>query len=80
MALEETFFLGLRLTQGVNLRDVAAEFGDESVSGFRDSIAEFVEGGLLFRDDDCIRLTTRGRLLSNDVFQRFISLTPTAAS
>jgi oxygen-independent coproporphyrinogen III oxidase len=80
MAVEETFFLGLRLTRGVNLRKVAAEFGEEATASFHDAMVEFVEGGLLSRDGDWIRLTARGRLLSNEVFQRFISLSPTAAS
>ena len=47
MALEEAFFLGLRLTRGVELRGVAAEFGDENLEGFREPIAEFVKVGLL---------------------------------
>lgn len=79
MALEETLFLGLRLARGVNLREAAAKYGAEAIAAFRDAIAEFVEGGLLFHDGDCIRLTARGRLLSNEVFQRFISLSPAAA-
>jgi oxygen-independent coproporphyrinogen-3 oxidase len=79
MALEETLFLGLRLARGVNLREAAAKYGAEAIAAFRDAIAEFVEGGLLFHDGDCIRLTARGRLLSNEVFLRFISLSPAAA-
>ncbi|MGA8763518.1 MAG: coproporphyrinogen III oxidase family protein, partial [Candidatus Sulfotelmatobacter sp.] len=79
MALEETFFLGLRLTQGVNLRTAAAEFGSEAVADFGDAIADFVEAGLLSRDGDSIQLTSRGRLLSNEVFQRFLLSNHTAA-
>jgi oxygen-independent coproporphyrinogen III oxidase len=77
-ALEENFFLGLRLTQGVNLRKLAAEFGDQTIDNFRDTIAEFIENGMLHRNGDRIRLTSRGRLLSNEVFQRFISPSPVA--
>lgn len=73
-ALEETFFLGLRLTSGLNLPEVAAEFGEDSVSGVSESIAEFVRTGLMERLGDVIRLTPRGRLLSNEVFERFISV------
>lgn len=74
-ALEENFFLGLRLIQGVNLRQLATEFGHQPIDNFREIIAEFVESGLLARDADLIRLTPRGRLLSNEVFQSFISTT-----
>ena len=73
-ALEETFFLGLRLTRGLNLRKVEAEFGKDSVTGLSGSIADFVRTGLMERQGDVIRLTPRGRLLSNEVFERFISV------
>jgi oxygen-independent coproporphyrinogen III oxidase len=72
-ALEESFFLGLRLTAGVDLRALAARFGDTAVEPFRGMIAEFVEGGLIKRCGDSICLTPRGRLLSNEVFQSFVS-------
>ncbi len=73
-ALEETFFLGLRLTSGLNLREVEAEFGEDSVTGLSESIADFVRTGLMGRQGDVIRLTPQGRLLSNEVFERFISV------
>jgi oxygen-independent coproporphyrinogen-3 oxidase len=73
-ALEEAFFLGLRLNRGVDLRQVAAEFGEDAVAGFGETIADFVGMGLLEKQADVIRLTARGRLLSNEVFERFISV------
>jgi len=73
-ALEETFFLGLRLTCGVNLRQVSAEFGEDLIVGFSEPIADFVRAGLMEKHEDVIRLTPRGRLLSNEVFERFISV------
>ncbi|OLD16493.1 MAG: hypothetical protein AUI85_09420 [Acidobacteriales bacterium 13_1_40CM_3_55_5] len=72
-ALEETFFLGLRLNRGVDLKEVAAKFGPSAVAGFTETISEFVEGGLMEREDSWIGLTPRGRLLSNEVFERFVS-------
>ncbi|HXM23069.1 MAG TPA: radical SAM family heme chaperone HemW [Terriglobales bacterium] len=71
-ALEETFFLGLRLTRGVNLRQVAAEFGEDAILGFSETIADFVRTGFMERQGDVIRLTPHGRLLSNEVFERFL--------
>lgn len=71
-ALEETFFLGLRLTKGISLEEVAARFGFEAINRHRPAIAEMVEHGLLEDADHRIRLTSRGRLLSNEVFQRFL--------
>jgi coproporphyrinogen III oxidase-like Fe-S oxidoreductase len=72
--LEETFFLGLRLTRGVDLAAVAAEFGEKAVAGFSETIREVVEAGLLSREGERLRLTARGRLLSNEVFERFIGV------
>ncbi|MCU1297633.1 MAG: putative oxygen-independent coproporphyrinogen oxidase [Acidobacteriaceae bacterium] len=71
-ALEEEFFLGLRLIRGVDLRDIATKFGASAVSGFAENIAGFIADGLLARDGDVIRLTRRGRLVSNEVFAAFI--------
>jgi oxygen-independent coproporphyrinogen-3 oxidase len=70
--LEEEFFLGLRLIRGVDLRDIATKFGASAVSGFAENIAGFIADGLLARDGDVIRLTRRGRLVSNEVFAAFI--------
>jgi oxygen-independent coproporphyrinogen-3 oxidase len=72
-ALEEAFFLGLRLVCGVNLRRVAAEFGEEAIAGLSETIADLVQMGLMEREGDMIRLTPQGRLLSNEVFERFLS-------
>jgi oxygen-independent coproporphyrinogen III oxidase len=71
-ALEESFFLGLRLTRGVSLRELAAKFGKEAIEGARAAIAELVESGLMQQRGDFVCLTSRGRLVSNDVFERFI--------
>ncbi len=71
-ALEESFFLGLRLARGVNLRDLSAKFGEPAVDNFRCAVAELVNDGLLERTEDFVRLTLRGRMLSNEVFERFI--------
>lgn len=71
-ALEESLFLGLRLARGVSLRNLSAKFGEQAVENFRSAIAELVEGGLMEHHEDLVRLTSRGRMLSNEVFQRFI--------
>jgi oxygen-independent coproporphyrinogen-3 oxidase len=71
-ALEESFFLGLRLTGGVNLPELSATFGEPVVGNFRDTIAELVEAGLMRHDSGFIRLTARGRLVSNEVFEKFL--------
>jgi len=71
-ALEECFFLGLRLTRGVNLQELAREFG-EAIESARATIAEFVASGLMEQREEVVWLTSRGRLLSNNVFERFLA-------
>jgi oxygen-independent coproporphyrinogen-3 oxidase len=72
-ALEEAFFLGLRLNRGVDLREVAGIFEQSVVDSFRPAITDLAGLGLLEVDGDMVRLTSRGRLLSNEVFQAFIA-------
>lgn len=72
-ALEESFFLGLRLTQGVNLRELAAKFSESILGDARAVINELIENGLMEQRVDSVYLTSRGRLLSNEVFERFIA-------
>jgi oxygen-independent coproporphyrinogen-3 oxidase len=71
-ALEESFFLGLRLTRGVSVNELAVEFGDEAVANARAAVAELIDVGLMEQRGDHVCLTSRGRLLSNEVFERFI--------
>jgi oxygen-independent coproporphyrinogen III oxidase len=71
-ALEENFFLGLRLNSGVNLRELAARLREDLIPDASAAIAELVEGGLMERRGDFVSLTSRGRLVSNDVFEKFI--------
>jgi oxygen-independent coproporphyrinogen-3 oxidase len=72
-ALEEEFFLGLRLNRGVNLAEVAEKFGPEAVAAASQTIAQFAAEGLLKREGELFCLTARGRLLSNEIFERLIS-------
>lgn len=70
-ALEESFFLGLRLNRGVNLEKLRQQFG-HAVETFLPVIHELVLAGMLSQEAYSIQLTPRGRLLSNEVFERFI--------
>ncbi len=76
-ALEESFFLELRLNRGISLSDLRSRFGDRAVDGYANVIDELIEGGLMEPVEDRLRLTPRGRLISNEVFGRFLKDTPT---
>jgi putative oxygen-independent coproporphyrinogen III oxidase len=71
-ALEESFFLGLRLNCGVDLERIRAEFGAESMASCESAIDECAGEGLLEKQGTRVRLTALGRLLSNEVFVRFL--------
>ncbi|MBZ5512344.1 MAG: coproporphyrinogen III oxidase family protein [Acidobacteriia bacterium] len=71
-ALEEAYFLGLRLNRGLQARELAERYGPEAATVFREQIAELRELGLVEICEGATRLTSRGRLLSNEVFQKFL--------
>lgn len=71
-ALEESFFLGLRLNRGVDLERLRADFGSDNLAASESAIEDCLREGLLEEEGAAIRLTARGRLLSNEVFARFL--------
>jgi oxygen-independent coproporphyrinogen-3 oxidase len=71
---EEAWFLGLRMNAGVDIASLEEEFGRDTVRPALDVAARLEADGLLVSDGKKIRLTERGRLLSNDVFQEFLGL------
>jgi oxygen-independent coproporphyrinogen III oxidase len=70
---EEAWFLGLRMNSGVDASALEAEFGHTRVAAALEAANRLTQDGLLITEGDHIRLTPRGRLLSNDVFQEFLS-------
>jgi oxygen-independent coproporphyrinogen III oxidase len=71
-ALEESFFLGLRLNRGVDLDELREEFG-QRVEYHDPVIRDLVADKLLQFSLSRFFLTRQGRLLSNEVFERFIA-------
>jgi oxygen-independent coproporphyrinogen-3 oxidase len=69
---EEAWFLGLRLNAGVEVAALEREFGAERLARAIEVVRRLKEDGLLNSDGKAVRLTDRGRLLSNDVFQEFL--------
>jgi oxygen-independent coproporphyrinogen-3 oxidase len=71
---EEAWFLGLRLNDGVKIAVLEEEFGHERVRPALDVVAKLAADGLVTSDQKSVRLTGRGKLLSNEVFQEFLEL------
>jgi oxygen-independent coproporphyrinogen-3 oxidase len=64
--VEEKFFVGLRLTEGVipNASDWQR---------FGPTFERFISGGVMEQTGDRLRLTARGIMVSNEIFQEFIA-------
>ncbi len=71
---EEAWFLGLRMNAGVDLAAMEQEFGRAMVAPAMEKVKQLVNDGLLVFDGERVRLTARGRLISNEVFQEFLDL------
>jgi oxygen-independent coproporphyrinogen III oxidase len=71
-AFEESLFLGLRLNQGVRLHALREQFGEPKVNEALESLREVYDAGLIEIDAERIRLTPRGRMVSNEVFSRVL--------
>ncbi len=63
-AVGERFFLGLRLMEGI----------EGPWDPFASAIRQFIRGGLLEESGSRVRLTSRGVMLSNEVFQEFVGV------
>ena len=65
----EFLMLGLRRTAGVSLAEAAERAGADRLARWRGRMKIFIEDGLLLDDNVLLRLTPRGMLLSNEIFQ-----------
>ncbi len=72
LELAETVILGLRLGDGVCADDIRSRFGIDILARYRPQIEEMAGFGLLVSAGSRLQLTRRGRLLSNEVFWRFL--------
>jgi oxygen-independent coproporphyrinogen-3 oxidase len=71
--LEEALFMGLRVTDGVDLAAVARNHGIDIWRRYGQDLASYVAAGLLVHEPGRrLALTRRGMLLANDVMAVFI--------
>jgi oxygen-independent coproporphyrinogen III oxidase len=71
---EEAWFLGLRLNAGVEIEAVEREFGADLLHPALEAAERLADDGLVIDEAGTVRLTRRGRLLANEVFEQFVSL------
>jgi oxygen-independent coproporphyrinogen-3 oxidase len=71
--IAETLIMGLRLTQrGIDRPTFARRFGKDLLDIHGQTIERYANFGLLYVDDQQVRLTEQGRLLSNVVFRELV--------
>ncbi len=72
LEMAETMILGLRLAEGVAFRRFRERFGEDARVKYAAPLRQAAELGLIEVLEDRVRLTRPGRLLSNEVFWRFL--------
>lgn len=71
--IADTLLMGLRLTkEGINRQAFANRFGIELVELHRPLLDKFAGYGLLDIDEQRVRITRQGRLLSNMIFRELV--------
>ena len=70
--LTDTLFLGLRLSEGVDLTALERRYAVDVWAWWGRELAPFVEDGVLLHDRNRLRLTRDGMLLANEVMRVFV--------
>ncbi len=74
ITFSEAVFLGLRKTEGINLKSFAERYGKDILTLYQKEIKELQGAGLieLHETGSFLRLSKKGLLLSNEVFTRLM--------
>jgi oxygen-independent coproporphyrinogen-3 oxidase len=68
----EAAFLGLRLERGIDTEEFAKRFGIDLMEKYGAKLSYLTRAGLIIAEDGNLRLTTKGKLFSNEVFELFV--------
>jgi oxygen-independent coproporphyrinogen III oxidase len=71
-ALSESFFLGLRLLDGLDLARLQALYPPAPLERHLAEVERLTRSGMLIREGELVRLAPRAVILANTVFARFI--------
>jgi len=66
----EFFYLGLRRMRGVSLDEFREQFGAEALEPYERVLTELIQEGYLERTGSTVRLTERGIVVSDSVYER----------
>ena len=78
--LHEGLMVGLRLREGIDLEAFAHAYGVHLASAYAEPIAELIDSGHMLYIDGHLRLTDRGRLVTDAVLARLVAADDAAAS
>ena len=70
--LGEAIFLGLRLQEGISIKQFQQRYRVDLLVDFKQEIAELEGYECLEQTGEFLRLTQKGILLANQVFEKFI--------
>ena len=71
--VEEFFFLGLRQVEGVNLSVARGRWGVDRLKPWEGKIQRLAMEGWLLREGDQVCMARHAYLISNEIFQEFVS-------
>lgn len=69
---KDAMIMGLRLTQGIDLSVIGSRYGFDAYKFVQNTLMDLDNSELYIMDRNSIKLTPRGRLLSNVIFGRFV--------
>ena len=72
--LEEFFFIGLRQTRGVDISIARARWGPKSLAPWQERLKTLADQGWLEIVGGQVRLAEHAYLLSNEIFQEFVTV------
>ena len=72
MQLAKKVIPGLSLCEGFCIDDIRSRFGINVLAHYNEQVEDMVGSGMLEHSDRHITLTRHSRLLSNEVFCRFL--------
>ncbi|SDH47223.1 coproporphyrinogen III oxidase, anaerobic [Alteribacillus persepolensis] len=70
--MEEEMFMGLRMKKGVDDKRFKEKYGCSYLEVFENAVPALIKQGLLINTEGSLRLTEKGRLLGNEVFEQFL--------
>ncbi len=70
--LKDALIMGARLVKGIDMIDLGRQYKADLRRYMLESVGDLAQQGLFSMDDRFFRLTTRGRLLSDLVFSRWV--------